>query len=68
MKAHLACLLIPVLAVSHCGAQSQDSKPEEPGGSLHTVKRDVLISNPGKYRIPDEQLHFPYLYESTRDI
>ena len=41
---------------------------EEPGGSLELVKRDLLISNPGKYRIPDEQLHFPYLFESTNGI
>ena len=32
---------------------------------LEVVRRDVLISNPGTYKIPDEQLHYPYLYEST---
>ena len=37
-------------------------------GALKLVKRDVLISNPGRYRIPDEQLHFPYLYESTGGV
>ena len=34
-------------------------------GKLEVVRRDTLLSNPGQYRIPDEQLHFPYLYESA---
>ena len=31
---------------------------------LELARRDVLLSNPGTYGIPDEQLHFPWLYES----
>ncbi len=38
---------------------------EETGGRLEVAERDVLISNPGTHGIPDEQLHFPHLYEST---
>ena len=33
-------------------------------GAIKLVRRDVLLSNPGRYGIPDEQLHFPFLYES----
>ena len=33
-------------------------------GTIELVRRDVLLSNPGLYGIPDEQLHFPFLYES----
>ena len=33
-------------------------------GTIELVNRDVLLSNPGVYGIPDEQLHFPFLYES----
>ena len=28
------------------------------------VRRDVLLHNPGSAGIPDEQLHFPFLFES----
>ena len=31
---------------------------------LELARRDVLLTNSGRYAIPDEQLHFPYLYES----
>ncbi len=41
---------------------------EDSGGVLRAVKRDVLISNPGKYRVPDEQLHFPWLFESPNGV
>ena len=34
------------------------------GGTIELVRRDVLLSNPGRHAIPDEQLHFPFLYES----
>ena len=34
--------------------------------ALELVRRDVLLGNPGRYGIADEQLHFPYLYESAR--
>ena len=34
------------------------------GGTIELVRQDVLLSNPGRYAIPDEQLHFPFLYES----
>ena len=34
--------------------------------ALELVRRDVLLCNPGRYGIADEQLHFPYLYESAR--
>ena len=34
------------------------------GGTIELVRRDVLLSNSGRYAIPDEQLHFPFLYES----
>ena len=37
----------------------------EARGRLEVIRRDVLISNPGTYKIPDEQLHYPYLYESA---
>ncbi|MAV38497.1 MAG: hypothetical protein CMJ59_23925 [Planctomycetaceae bacterium] len=37
-------------------------------GRLRLVARDILISNPGTYGIPDEQLHYPWLYESTNGI
>ena len=32
--------------------------------AIKLVRRDVLLSNSGAYGIPDEQLHFPFLYES----
>ena len=32
--------------------------------AIKLARRDVLLSNPGVYGIPDEQLHFPFLYES----
>ena len=35
-------------------------------GTIELVRRDVLLSNPGVYGIPDEQLHFPFLYESGK--
>ena len=34
-------------------------------GAIELVRRDVLLSNPGLYGIPDEQLHFPFLYEAA---
>ncbi len=33
-------------------------------GTIELVRRDVLLSNSGLYGIPDEQLHFPFLYKS----
>ena len=33
-------------------------------GTIELIRRDVLLSNSGLYGIPDEQLHFPFLYES----
>ena len=33
-------------------------------GTIELIRRDILLSNSGLYGIPDEQLHFPYLYES----
>ena len=33
-------------------------------GTIELVRRDVLLSNPGLHGIPDEQLHYPFLYES----
>lgn len=68
MRIHVSSLLVFALAAPYCGAQPTGTRLEESGGSLQTVKRDVLISNSGKYRIPDEQLHFPYLFESTNGI
>jgi len=37
---------------------------EDAGGMLGVANRDNLVSNPGKFRVPDEQLHFPWLFES----
>ncbi len=41
------------------------TQPNDARGRLELVRRNVLLSNPGTYGIPDEQLHFPYLYESN---
>ena len=40
------------------------SEKNKQGSILEIVRRDVLLSTPGQYEISDEQLHFPYLYES----
>ena len=69
-------LLIPFLAASAGIAQDRlpftaatpGTKLQTAGGRLQLSKRDVLISNPGIYGIPEEQLHFPWLYESTSGI
>lgn len=45
-----------------------EKRLEDSGGVLRAIKRDVLISNPGKYNVPDEQLHFPWLFESPNGI
>ena len=54
--------ILPVFAAVF--ADPGEKKLEDSGGILRTVKRDVLISNRGKYKVPDEQLHFPWLFES----
>ena len=43
---------------------SFQNRDEDMEGTIKLVRRDVLLSNPGLYGIPDEQLHFPFLYES----
>ncbi len=43
---------------------SLQNRGEDMEGTVELVRRDVLLSNSGLYGIPDEQLHFPYLYES----
>ena len=42
----------------------EQDKNNDMEGTIELVRRDVLLSNSGRYGIPDEQLHFPYLYES----
>ena len=54
--------IVPVFA--DVFADPGEKKLEDSGGILRAVKRDVLISNRGKYKVPDEQLHFPWLFES----
>ena len=43
---------------------SLQNRGEDMEGTVELGRRDVLLSNSGLYGIPDEQLHFPYLYES----
>ena len=64
----LGCFVGIALADTPYTASPPGTKLEEPEGSLQIVTRDLLISNPGKYGIPEEQLHFPYLFESTNGI
>ena len=37
-------------------------------GHLKVVRRVILLSNPGRYGVPDEQLHLPFLWESANGI
>lgn len=61
----MACLLsFPISAFADPGAQ----QIEDSSGVLRSIQRRVLISNPGKYRVPDEQIHFPWLFESPNGI
>ncbi|MBO51530.1 MAG: hypothetical protein CMJ69_12190 [Planctomycetaceae bacterium] len=57
----LTCLLsLPCQAFEDPAARHL----EDAGGMLGVANRDILVSNPGKFRVPDEQLHFPWLFES----
>jgi len=61
MPGLLSCLLIATMAF---GAEPL-AATRQGGSGLEVVARDILLSNPGEFGIPDEQLHFPYLYESA---
>ena len=64
----LGCFVGIAIADAPYTVAPSGSKLEVPEGSLQIVQRDLLISNPGEYQIPDEQLHFPYLFESPNGI
>ena len=54
-----------IVLVLPAGLAAQGRGNEGDAGGLSIVRRDSLLSNPGRYGVPDEQLHYPYLYESA---
>ena len=50
--------------VDKMGLVSFQNRDDNMEATIELVSRDVLLSNPGVYGIPDEQLHYPFLYES----
>ena len=60
--------LLVIVLVLPTGLVTQGRSDEGGAGKLKIIRRDILLSNPGQYAIPDEQLHLPYLYESAGGV